>query len=211
MIPSSHFRKILVPLLAIFLVCTVVLTAMDKFTQDKIAKNARVAELRVIDSVMPLPHDNDLHEDYIEVNDPVHPGSTMQVSVFRARQAGQPVGIVFMPVTAKGYSGNILLLIGIAYDGTLLAVRVLKHQETPGLGDHIDHTKSGWIDQFTGRSLAKTPIADWALQTDGGKFDQLSGATITSRGVVNAVREALDYYQANRERLYLENRQQISP
>jgi electron transport complex protein RnfG len=205
MTTEPHFRKILVPLLVIFLVCTTLLATVNTFTHGKIDRNARDRELRIIDSVMPLPHDNDLHEDYIKFEDPGIPGSAM-MTVFRARQQGQPVAAVFMPVTAAGYSGTVLLVIGIAHDGTLLGVRVLKHHETPGLGDRIEQGKSGWINQFTGRYLTETTDAKWAVKADGGKFDQLSGATITSRGVVNAVRKALAFYQANRDRIYLEKR-----
>ena len=203
--PVPHFRKILIPLVIIFLISCILLAAVDRFTRDQIAKNARAGELRVIDSVMPLAHDNDLYDDYIDIDDTAYSG-IHTVTVFRARRNGQPVGAVFMPVTATGYSGNILLVIGIAHDGTLLGVRVLKHQETPGLGDRIEPAKSDWITIFTGRSLLEPPVTEWAVQADGGNFDQLSGATITSRGVVNAVHRALEYYQANRDRLYLVHR-----
>lgn len=210
MYSSAKFRKFLVPLLVLFLGGVITLATVNKFTHDQIAKNARDVELRIIDSVMPLPHDNDLHDDYMETSEPAYLGNNT-VTIFRARKNKQPVGTVLMPVTATGYSGNILLVIGIAYDGTLLGVRVLKHQETPGLGDRIEHTKSAWINQFTGLALARMPVADWAVRADGGKFDQLSGATITSRGMVNAVYKALEYYTANRDRLYLEQGQQASP
>jgi electron transport complex protein RnfG len=205
MTTKPHFRKILVPLLVIFLVSTTLLATVNLFTHGKIDKNARDRELRIIDSVMPLPHDNDLHEDYITFEGPDISGSNT-MTVFRARAQGQPVGAVFMPVTAAGYNGTVLLVIGIAQDGTLLGVRVLKHHETPGLGDRIEQGKSGWINQFSGRYLTETANAKWAVKADGGKFDQLSGATITSRGVVNAVRKALEFYQANRDRIYLEKR-----
>jgi len=209
--PAPSFKTIFIPLLALFSLCAAVLVVTDHYTRDKIAKNARDVELRSIDSVMPLPHDNDLHEDYMDINDPVYFSINPNVTVFRARQGKQPAGVVLMPVTATGYSGKILLAVGIAYDGTLLGVRVLEHKETPGLGDRIEHTKSGWINNFTGRSFANTPPDAWAVRADGGSFDQLSGATITSRGVVNAVRKALDYYQANRDRLYLVNMHQSPP
>jgi len=205
MTPVPHFRKILIPLLVIFLISGILLTAVDRLTRDQITKNARAMELRVIDSVMPLAHDNDLYDDYIDLDDTGYSGKHT-VTVFRARRNGQPVGAVFMPVSATGYSGNILLVIGMSYDGALLGVRVLKHQETPGLGDRIEPAKSDWINIFTGRSLLEPPVTKWAVQADGGKFDQLSGATITSRGMVNAVHRSLEYYQANRDRLYLEHR-----
>jgi Na+-translocating ferredoxin:NAD+ oxidoreductase subunit G len=206
----ERFGRLFIPLSVIFLACTVLLYVTDKITRARITENSRIMELRIIDTVMPLGHDNDLHDDYIEVSDPDYLGSNSNVTLFRARRAALPVGVVFMPVTARGYSGNIQLVIGVAYDGTLLGVRILKHQETQGLGDRIEHTKSAWINNFTGRSFAGIPPVDWTVQADGGRFDQLSGATITSRGVVNAVRKALEYYNANRDRVYLDNTQQIS-
>ena len=69
----------------------------------------------------------------------------------------------------------------------MLAVRVTQHKETPGIGDGIDHRVSDWIFQFEQQSLART---EWALKP-AGDFDALSGATITSRAMVGAVKEAL--------------------
>ncbi len=184
------------------LVLGLLLYFIDQLTNDQIHTNSRVAQLHVIDPLMPLQHDNVLYDDTIEISDSGFFGPDHTVSVFRARQNGQPVGAVLMPVEARGYSGTIELIIGIAYDGTLLGVRALHHRETPGLGDGIDHEKSSWIAGFTGRSLQNLPAESWMVTEDGGTIDQLSGATITSRGVVNAVRKALEYYSLQRDRLY---------
>ena len=54
------------------------------------------------------------------------------------------------------------------------------------------------------RSLKDTPLNAWAVESEGGQFDQLSGATISSRTVINAVRKTLDYHEINNDRLYLE-------
>jgi len=54
----------------------------------------------------------------------------------------------------NGYNGNIRLLTGINVDGSLLGVRVVKHKETPGLGDKIETRKSNWIKKFY-RSISK--------------------------------------------------------
>jgi len=151
---------------------------------------------------MPLPHNNQLYDDYIEVFEPGYFRNPDKVIVFRARMDDQPVGVAMMPVFAKGYNSNIQLLIGIAFDGTLLMVRAIKHNETEGLGDQIDHNKSDWINRFSGLSLDNMSPEYWSVKSDGGKFDQLSGATITSRGVINAVRKSLEYYKLNRDRLY---------
>ena len=101
-----------------------------------------------------------------------------------------------------GYNGNITLLAGINRDGSLRGVRVVSHKETPGLGDAIEAEKSDWIRAFSGRSLRDPAAEQWTVQRDGGEFDQFTGATITPRAVVNAVRMALEYYEANRGRLF---------
>lgn len=197
-------REIIIPLVLLTLACTVLLYISNELTREKISDNARETRLGVINSVMPLPHNNKLYDDSIQISEPGYFGNTDSVMVFRARMDKQPVGVAMMPISAKGYNGNIQLLVGIAFDGTLLAVRTLQHNETEGLGDQIDHNKSDWINRFSGLSLDNTPLENWAVKSDGGNFDQLSGATITSRGVINAVRKSLEYYKLNRDRLYLE-------
>ena len=58
-----------------------------------------------------------------------------------------------------------------------------------------------WIDAFAGRSLADPAPAQWAVQKDGGVFDQFTGATITPRAVTAAVKRTLQYFEANRAAL----------
>ena len=194
--------RLILPLAIIALICGLVITVTHEFTAEKIKDNARKFSLGIIESVITVPYDNDLYNDYMEVTEPGYLGSDKPVTIFRLRQNNQPHGIVLFPVKCKGYSGNIELTVGIAYDGTLMGVRVFKHTETEGLGDRIDSKKTDWILHFTDHSLDNTPLGDWAVTADGGKFDELSGATITSRGVVTAVRKSLEFYQANRDRLY---------
>ena len=79
-----------------------------------------------------------------------------------------------------------------------MGTRVVKHQETPGLGDYIDVTKSDWINIFTYSSLENTKKIEWAVQKDQGKFDYVSGATITARAVVNAINESLNFFKENK-------------
>ncbi|HOV05508.1 MAG TPA: RnfABCDGE type electron transport complex subunit G, partial [Kaistiaceae bacterium] len=97
--------------------------------------------------------------------------------------------------------GAIRILMGVASDGGLLGVRVLQHAETPGLGDKIEAAKDDWILGFFGLSFGNPPKEKWAVRKDGGQFDQFSGATITPRAVVGAVRTGLEFFEANRERL----------
>ena len=94
------------------------------------------------------------------------------------------------------YSGDINLLTAVLRDGTIAGVRTTKHEETPGLGDKIEVKKSLWVTTFKSLTVQSEDDARWAVKKDGGQFDQFTGATITPRAVVNAVREILKYQQA---------------
>ena len=84
----------------------------------------------------------------------------------------------------------------------VLGVRVIEHKETPGLGDKIELAVSNWITTFSNKSFSPDNLAPWQVKKDGGEFDQFTGATITPRAVVRAVREALLYAQANQSALF---------
>ena len=142
---------------------------------------------------MPLDYDNILHEDTKDV-------ANLSTRVYRARLQNEFIGLVFMPIVATGYNGKINLAMGVSYDGMLTGVRIVEQHETSGLGDGIDQNNSDWILDFDKRSLSNTQT--WALKRDGGDFDNLSGATISPRGVINAVKLTLDYYAINRSALY---------
>ena len=103
---------------------------------------------------------------------------------------------------AVNVAGDIEVLLAISPEGALLGARVLKHKETPGLGDKIDVEKNPWITRFQGLSLGNPPAERWAVKKDGGDFDQFAGATITPRAVVKAVHRALQYFDAHREQLF---------
>ena len=172
-------------------------------TAERIADNERAYLLRRLADVLPEgAHDNAVHDDFIMVTDPALLGTHAPVTVYRARQRNQPVAVVITPVAPGGYSGPIRLLVGILADGTISGVRVVSHRETPGLGDKIEVERSDWILDFEGRSLGRPPVERWAVRRDAGDFDQFTGATITPRAVVSAVRDALIYFEANRDALF---------
>lgn len=183
-------------------VCFLALAAGHHYTRDRIAANQRAAQLQLVSEVMPLRHDNDLLSDHTEISDGNPFSDGLPVYVYRAREHGKPAGLVFMPVRARGYNGLIELVVGIAYDGELTGVRVYRQHETVGLGDRIDQANSNWIYGFDGHSLQNTPATAWGVKGDGGEFDSLSGATISPRGVIKAVKNVLDYYAINKDQLY---------
>ena len=192
---------------AILLLFALVGTAMVAYTFDntreKIAANERAMLLRKLDRLIPPgSHDNALLQDTLQVQNRTLLGTDEPVTVYRARLQGKPVALVIAAVAPDGYSGTIRLLVGINVDGSLSGVRVVSHRETPGLGDAIEEERSDWILGFTGKSLQDPPLQKWAVKKDGGAFDQLTGATITPRAVVKAVRQALLYYRDRKDALF---------
>lgn len=171
-------------------------------TAERIAENERQALLDNLHQVVPQAlYDNDIYTDSIEVVDPLL-GSALPARIYRARMGNQPAAAVISAVAPNGYGGDIKLLVGIRYDGTLTGVRVISHKETPGLGDAIEAERSDWILGFVGLSLEKPEEKHWKVKKDGGVFDQFTGATITPRAVVEAVYNTLRYYQAHRDSVY---------
>jgi electron transport complex protein RnfG len=182
-------------------------TAMVAFTyeqtRDRIAANEREALMRKLNMLIPKGHyDNKPFEDTLQARDRNLLGTDEPVTVYRARLGGKPVALVMAPVAPDGYSGAIKLLVGIAQDGTLTGVRVTEHHETPGLGDAIDEERSDWIYGFDGKSLDNPTLDQWRVKRDGGAFDQLTGATITPRAIVKAVKKSLLYYRDHRTELF---------
>ncbi len=170
-------------------------------TAEKIAENERLFILKNLRVLVPdTMHDNDLLSDVSHVSDPVF-GNEQSVKIYKAFSKQQLVAIIAAPTAADGYNGSIKLLVAIRADGELIGVRVVSHQETPGLGDAIDSNKSDWILGFSGLSLDKPKLKDWQVKRDGGSFDQFTGATITPRAVVKAVRRTLQYYQTHKANL----------
>lgn len=115
------------------------------------------------------------------------------LAAYRAELAGTPTAIIVITRT-QGYAGPIVLSIAIATDGRLIGSQVVEQQESPGLGARLGDAQVNWLQQFANRHLGN----HWALRRDHGDFDQLSGATVTSRAVISALQEALSYFDEQR-------------
>ncbi len=184
-------------------VCTSLVALTYSGTKDRIVANEQAwLEQSLKPALAGVEYDNNLIETTLTIALPHDLPGNEPVLVYRALFNSEPVAALFVVTALDGFSGPIKLLIGIEAEGTATAVRVLKHHETPGLGDFIDSTKSDWIDQFEDRSLSDPDRLLWALSRDGGEFDQVTGASITSRAVLKAIKETLLYFEANRESVF---------
>jgi electron transport complex protein RnfG len=179
------------------------LALVHHFTKARIADQEQRAVLQQLQQIIPAGlYDNSLHSDFYTFRDESAFPQGQSVTAYRARKQGRPVGVILRFAAMDGYNGRIDLLAGIDTAGRLTGVRVTAHKETPGLGDGIEAERSNWILAFNGKSLQHPAPERWAVRKDGGEFDQMTGATITPRAVVNAVRRALVYFAAHQQELF---------
>ncbi|KUJ72183.1 hypothetical protein AVO41_07100 [Thiomicrospira sp. WB1] len=188
---------------AFVVIAVTLLTAVWLLTAGPIKKAEKQALIKTLQQVMPADHyDNDLLTDTFTYTPPDHMNTDQPLTVYRARKNNEPAGLVIKTVTQRAYNPNMHILIGVDVNGQILGVRVIKHAETPGLGDKIDPEKSDWITEFNGKHLGAPPIDQWTVKKHGGAFDQFTGATITPKAVVETVRDVLKLIKSQGDALY---------
>lgn len=174
-----------------------VLAYSDHITINDITARALEDRLNSLAEVVPHElHDNNLVEDAMSMKNE----QGRDITVYRATKGGQVTALAY-EIYGVGYAGQIRLMMGIDAEGKILGVRVLQHKETPGLGDKMEVKKNHWILEFDGLSLGNPPVEKWKVKKDGGQFDQWTGATITPRGVVDAIRRGLELYATHKEQM----------
>ncbi len=203
---SQHNKSILLTtsLLIIFAVAGAALVGLTfEQTKEDIEHNEKLTLLKKLNNIVPAEaYDNDLLVDTITIKADRLLGTKENTLAYRARKNNQNVAVVLSSIAPGGYNGPIHMLVGVYEDGRLAGVRVVKHRETPGLGDVVSITHSNWILGFDNKSLSNPDDKYWKVKRDGGKFDQFTGATITPRAVVKAIHDALLYFQKNQTMLF---------
>ena len=184
-------------------VCTALVAFTFVYTEERIAANEQAwLEQSLQPALSGLFYDSGVTESMITIPPPHDlPGSGAAI-IYRVYAEQVPVAALFVVSARDGYSGPIRLLVGVEIDGSISGVHVLEHRETPGLGDRVESGKSDWVQQFDGRSLTNPAPAGWKIKRDGGQFDQLTGASVTPRAIVKAIRETLVYFDANRDQIF---------
>lgn len=153
--------------LAVIVVASVVLLMVLNSITSPIVKNMQVEEIK-----------NTLRNIFPEMSQ-----YELKDEIYIIYQDGEKAGYAFM-ASGSGYSGDIDIMVGLDSGFGIKSISILSQTETPGLGSRI--TESSFTDQFKGLSAS-----DIALKVDGGKIDAVTGATISSRAVVNAVKEKI--------------------
>jgi len=190
--------RMVIALFLVAAIAAVLLGLTDIVTREPIAAAQKAALHEALKQVLPQ-HTNDPQSDKIEMGD-----DGKRVVIYPARDiTGTLAGLAWEVIAPDGYSGSIRILVGvklvgIKQDGRVFAIRVTQHQETPGLGDGIIKN-DGWLASFVNQSLDSTR---WKVKKDGGDFDQFTGATITPRAVVKAVKSALQFFNGQKTAIF---------
>lgn len=195
--------------LAIFAFVTAgVIAIVQQNTKEQIRENIAQAQAKALYEITPENLvDNDVLNSYIEL----HSEQSMQhlhvnylgpiasdAKLHLAQKDNNTHTYIFPATAPDGYTTAIQLLVGVKQDGTVAGVRIVDHKETPGLGDKVELKKSDWVLSFNGKSLTNPDIEKWKVKKDGGEFDSFTGATITPRAVINAVKQTLVMFEKDK-------------
>ena len=203
--------------LAVFAILSTALVVLTHtLTQDKIAFHKQQNLLSQLNQVFPQAlHDNDLSLSCTLLQGSKYLGTSESMPVYIAKFKGQQSGLILETIAPDGHNGPIRMLVGFNNYGRITGVRIVEHNETPGLGDKINRRVTDWVDGFMGKrldlrnngntvdgatgatyrgaanvELASLTMKQWKVHKDGGQFDALTGATITSRAVVKATKNS---------------------
>ena len=184
-------------------ICTTLVAATYQITRERIVANDKaLLEQALQPALAGVFYEGGVSESRL-VMLPPHglPGSDAAL-IYRVYAQDKPVAALFAVTARDGFSGVIRILVGVQFDGTITGVRILQHRETPGLGDKIESARSDWIFQFDGQSMGNPEVTGWAIRNDGGEFDQLTGASVTPRAVIGAIRDTLLYFAEHRDEVF---------
>ena len=175
---ESSFANMVIVLTIITVIAASCLGAMNNLTAEPIAASKKAKQEAAIKAV--LPEFTSLEED--NVNDQ---------KIFRAYNANSELVGIAIETTELGFGGNITTMVGIDANGTIVDYSILQHTETPGLGSKL----VDWFkvkSDIRGADANKMPLN---VSKDGGEYDAITAATISSRAFLNSINKAYETYQ----------------
>ncbi len=185
----------------ICMIATVLLTYVNDLTKEPIAKAQALQKAKALKQILP-PFDNNPFDDAITLKT-----SDGEFKILPGKQNNKIISVVISGYTMQGFSGKIEAMVGFDKNQNITNIIITKHAETPGLGTKVCNRKeqktlnslfsnkkitgivpNKFLDQFNGRNLVTL------TNKDKIKFDAISGATVSSKAVVDAVsRIATEY------------------
>lgn len=176
-------KQIILPTVALFIICliaTTLLALANNITEPIIEKNSAEAEAASRMEVL---------ENAAKFEDRQANGVSYAVGL---DENGQQVGMIFTAVS-KSYGGDLVVMTGVDNDGKITGIQILQISDTAGLG--MKAQTDSFKDQFKGL-VSGVKVAKNSADSKNNEILALTGATITSNAVTEAVNEALENYNA---------------
>ena len=178
---ESTFLSMVLTLFMVTLVAAGLLGSVYALTKEPI----RLAELKKKNEAIQVVVPGFDNEPSQEVERIFMDGDSLYL--YTARLGEEILGTAVETFTKKGFSGEFKLMVGFAPDSSIIDIAVIKHAETPGLGDKMEKGKSDFSVQFMGKHPDSFNIA---VTKDRGDVDAITASTITSRAYCDAVTRA---------------------
>ena len=187
---ESTFLSMVATLFVVTLVAAGLLGSVFALTKEPI----RLAELKKKNEAIQVVVPGFDNEPSQEVERIFMDGDSLYL--YTARLGEEILGTAVETFTNIGFSGEFKLMVGFAPDGSIIDIAVIKHAETPGLGDKMEKGKSDFSVQFMGKHPDSFNIA---VTKDRGDVDAITASTITSRAYCDAVRRAYAAYMESQK------------
>ncbi len=170
--------KITLSLVAIFIAAGLIMGITYKYTSPIKFKAEKKEKEEALKEMAP------------DATEPITPSGKWTVhnknfEYYEAKSGGKPVAFI-ASTAGKGYSSFIQMLVSLTPDLKIRDLKVLGMNETPGLGDQV--LEKNFLDQFKGKSLSQIVLIKGETKEN---IQAISGATISSRGVTNGVKDAV--------------------
>ncbi len=174
----KEMLKITLSLVAIFIAAGLIMGITYKYTSPIKFKAEKKEKEEALKEMAP------------DATDPIAPSGKWTVhnknfEYYEAKAGGKPVAFI-ASTAGKGYSSFIQMLVSLSPDLKIRDLKVLGMNETPGLGDQV--LEKSFLDQFKGKSLSQIVLIKGETKEN---IQAISGATISSRGVTNGVKDAV--------------------
>ncbi len=192
---ESTFANMVIVLFLVSAIAATALAFVYQKTKDPIAKAKLEKKKNAIREVV-SEFDNNPIEDMFKI--PVEGNDS--VECYPAEKNGKIVGYAIKTFSKKGFSGMISIMVGFDSDGHIHKTAVLEHHETPGLGDKMQRSKSGFSKQFDNMDVPNIPDKDKdgiiiEVKKDQGTVDAITAATISSRAFCDATERAYNAFK----------------
>ncbi len=117
------------------------------------------------------------------------------VTVYPAKKGGEFIAIAY-ETEGEGHGGPVEIMLAVNMDGTISAINVMKHSETPGIGDRVAKEP-----QFANQFKGMPTDTDFSLEDEGGDIQGISGATESSTAVAEGVGKGMELFEELKDKI----------